>query len=215
MWFVRMFSLIRIVNLLSRKPPLSRKREASEALECETEMIIEGPSVQAVFQSVRRRPTPQSLPDKAVPEGMRGRAPPPPEVTLLQQTATWPGPPADLPAEVNEMVVEDQLRQQDGIEANPPWTASEAAPANRRRSTGIPVQTVHRSQQGRKQQWKLTSHGYSWSWMLCVHGRQGTVNSTPHTSPFSRSQGALIMMCDTTLAQVLVRVTPSMCHAPE
>ena len=78
MWFVRMFSLIRIVNLLSRKPPLTRKREASEALECETE-IIEGPSVQAVLQSVRRRPTPQSLPDKAVPEGMRGRAPPPPE----------------------------------------------------------------------------------------------------------------------------------------
>ena len=41
------------------------------------------------------------------------------------------------------------------------------------------------------------------------------VNSTPHTSPFSRSQRALIMMCDTTLAQVLVRVIPSMCRAPE
>ena len=29
----------------------------------------------------------------------------------------------------------------------------------------------------------------------------GGVNSTPHTSPFSRSQRARIMMCDTTLAQ--------------
>ena len=38
------------------------------------------------------------------------------------------------------------------------------------------------------------------------------VNSTPHTSPFSRSQR---MMCDTTLAQVFVRVISSMCHAPE
>ena len=39
-----------------------------------------------------------------------------------------------------------------------------------------------------------------------------SVNSTPHTSPFSRSQR---MMCDTTLAQVFVRVIPSLCHAPE
>ena len=38
------------------------------------------------------------------------------------------------------------------------------------------------------------------------------VNSTPHTSPFSSSQR---MMCDTTLAQVFVRVISSMCHAPE
>ena len=35
----------------------------------------------------------------------------------------------------------------------------------------------------------------------------GGVNSTPHTSPFSRSQRAR-MMCDTTVAQVLVRVIP-------
>ena len=46
-------------------------------------------------------------------------------------------------------------------------------------------------------------------------GRQFFVNSTPHTSPFSRSQRARVMMCDTTLAQVLVRVIPSMRHAPE
>ena len=38
------------------------------------------------------------------------------------------------------------------------------------------------------------------------------VNSTPHTSPFSR---ALIMMSHTTLVQVFVRVISSMCHAPE
>ena len=43
----------------------------------------------------------------------------------------------------------------------------------------------------------------------------GVVNSTPYTSPFSRSQRALIIMCDTTLAQVFVRVIPSMCHALE
>ena len=43
----------------------------------------------------------------------------------------------------------------------------------------------------------------------------GVVNSTPNTSPFSRSQRALIMMCDTTLAQVFVRVIQSMCHALE
>ena len=41
------------------------------------------------------------------------------------------------------------------------------------------------------------------------------VNSTLHTSPFSRSQRARVMMCDTTLAQVLVRVIPFICHAPE
>ena len=41
------------------------------------------------------------------------------------------------------------------------------------------------------------------------------VNSTHHTSPFSRSQRALVMMCHTTLAQVFVRVISSMCHAPE
>ena len=41
------------------------------------------------------------------------------------------------------------------------------------------------------------------------------VNSTPHTSPFARSQRARMMMCDTTLALVLVRVIPSMCHVPE
>ena len=43
----------------------------------------------------------------------------------------------------------------------------------------------------------------------------GDVNSTPRTSPFSRSQRARVMMCDTTLAQVLVRVIPSLCHAHE
>ena len=47
------------------------------------------------------------------------------------------------------------------------------------------------------------------------HGEVEIENSTPHTSPFSRSQRALIMMSQTTLAQVLVRVIPSMCHAPE
>ena len=43
----------------------------------------------------------------------------------------------------------------------------------------------------------------------------GCVNSTSRTSPFSRSQRALAMMCHTTLAEVFLRVIPSMCHAPE
>ena len=59
-----------------------RKREASVALERETEMNIEG-------SPVRKRPTPQSSPLKAVPECMRSRAPPPQEGTPLRQTATF------------------------------------------------------------------------------------------------------------------------------
>ena len=58
---------------------------------------------------------------KAVPECLRSRAPPPSEGTLLQQTATWPGPPADPPTGVGEMEVKGQRR--------------EAAPAARRRTT--------------------------------------------------------------------------------
>ena len=46
-------------------------------------------------------------------------------------------------------------------------------------------------------------------------GTPPNVHSTPHTSLFFRSQRTLLMMCDTTLAQVLVRVIRSMCHAPE
>ena len=41
------------------------------------------------------------------------------------------------------------------------------------------------------------------------------VNSSRHTSPFPHSQRARAMMCHTTLAQVFVRVIPSMCHASE
>ena len=51
---------------------------------------------------------------------MRSRALPPPEVTPLQQTATWPGPPVD-PPEVNDMEVDEQRR--------------EAVPQTRRRAT--------------------------------------------------------------------------------
>ena len=62
----------------------SRKREASVALECETEMNIEGPPVRAVPESIRKRPTPHSSPFTAGPDYMRSRAPPPPEGTPLQ-----------------------------------------------------------------------------------------------------------------------------------
>ena len=63
---VKLFFLIRTVNLLSRRPFLSRKCEASVALECETEMNIQGPPV------------------KAVPECMQSRASSPPEGTPLK-----------------------------------------------------------------------------------------------------------------------------------
>ena len=86
-----------------------RKREASVALERETEMNIEGPPVKAVPKAVRNRPTPQSSPFTAVPECMRSRAPLPQEGTPLRQTATWLGPPADPPVVVNEMEVVDAI----------------------------------------------------------------------------------------------------------
>ena len=157
---------------------LSGKREASVALGCETEMNLEGPSVKAVLESVRRRPTPQSSQYRAVPEGMRSRAPPPPEGTPLSQTATWPGPPADPPADVNEMDVEDQQRRQDGIDANPPWNAREVEPAIRRRATR-PAQWFScadpsQERPRRRQQRKLTTHGYSECLMLFMPGRRET-----------------------------------------
>ena len=53
---------------------------------------------------------------KAVPEWVTSRAPPAPDRTPLQQTVTWPGPPTDPPAEMEEMEVED---------TNPPRNARE------------------------------------------------------------------------------------------
>ena len=47
---------------------LSRKREASVALECETEMNIEGPPVRVVPESIRKRPTPHGSPFLAGPD---------------------------------------------------------------------------------------------------------------------------------------------------
>ena len=43
-----LFSLVNVVNLLSRRPCLSRKRDAGVALECETKMNVEGPPVKDV-----------------------------------------------------------------------------------------------------------------------------------------------------------------------
>ena len=40
------------------------------------------------------------------------------------------------------------------------------------------------------------------------------MNRTPHTSPFFSCLRACAIICHTTLAQVFVRVSPSMCHAP-
>ena len=95
---------------------LSRTREASVALECDTEMNIEGWPVKAVSEAVRNRPMPHSSLFKAVPECMRSISSPPPEGP---QPATWPGPRVGPPAEVNEM---DEQRR-------------EVAPENRSRAT--------------------------------------------------------------------------------
>ena len=70
-------------------------------------MNFERWSVKAVPEAVKRRPTQQSSHCKAVPEGMRSRAPPPPEGTPLQIWPTWPGSPNEPPVEVEEMKVED------------------------------------------------------------------------------------------------------------
>ena len=83
----------------------SRNRCASVVLECEAKMNIEGPTVKAVPEAVRNRPTTQSALFKAVPEWVRSRA-------------TWPSPPTDLPDEQEETEVDD---------ANPPWNARERA----------------------------------------------------------------------------------------
>ena len=66
-------------------------------------MNIEGPPAKAVPEAVKSRPMPQSALFKAVLESVRNRAPPPPEGTSLQQTATWLRPRKDPPVEVNEM----------------------------------------------------------------------------------------------------------------
>ena len=50
-----------------------RNREASVALERETDMNIEGPPVKAVPKAVRNRPSPQSSLLKAVPECVRSK----------------------------------------------------------------------------------------------------------------------------------------------
>ena len=73
-------------------------------------MIIEGPPVRAVPESIRKRPTPHLSPFIAGPECLRSRAPPPPEVTPSQQMATWPGTPAD-PSEVNDTEMDEQRRE--------------------------------------------------------------------------------------------------------
>ena len=59
---------------------------------------------------------------------------------------------------------------------------------------------------------KFCSFLYSWWQSAATDGR--CKQYTSHVT-FSRSQRALVMMCETTLAQVCVRVIPSMCHAPE
>ena len=96
----------------------SSKRNASVALECETKMNIEGPPVQAVPEAVTRRPTPQSVLSKVVPECVRSRAPPP-EGTGC--SVAWPTKP---PTEVDEMEVED-LKPDLKFDANDAWNPRE------------------------------------------------------------------------------------------
>ena len=76
------------------------------------------------------------------------------------------------------MEVEGQQRRQDGIDANPPWNAREAGPAIRRTATR-PAQWYSwldpsQERPRRRQQRKLTTHGYSESLMLVMPGRRET-----------------------------------------
>ena len=69
------------------------------------------------------------------------------------------------------------------------------------------------------QRWHPSSSSSSWwnwdkNWWSSYFSKNccdGGVNSTPRTSPFSRSQRALVMMCHTTLAQVIVRASSHPC----
>ena len=140
-------------------------------MQCETEMIFEGPPVEAAPESVRRRPTPQSSFFKAVPEGLRSRSPLPPVRTPLQQAATWPASPVDPPAEMNEME----------------WTTSNVGRLEATRilhgirvkrylqpgglhgpHSGTHGQTLRRRRQGWRQQWKFATHDYFRGLMLCI-----------------------------------------------
>ena len=88
---------------------LPENGEASMALECETEMNIEGTARQSCARSGQKQTHTAKL-FKQYRESMRSRAPPPPERMPLQQTATWPGPPVG-PPEVNDMEVAEQRRE--------------------------------------------------------------------------------------------------------
>ena len=93
---------------------LSRKCNASVALESETKMHTEGHPVKVVPECIRRRLTPQSTLCKAVPACMQSRAPPPLAGTPWQ-IRPWPGPPQEPPAEEVAIDVEDSI----------PWTTRE------------------------------------------------------------------------------------------
>ena len=90
------------MNLLSRRPVLSRKCEASVALECETEMNLEGPPVKAVPEAVRKR---AHAVKHASQSSTRIKEKQSADST---QTATWPGSPVD-PPEVNDLEVDDVI----------------------------------------------------------------------------------------------------------
>ena len=98
MWSVRLFSLIRILILLSRRLPLSRIREASVALECETEMNFEGSPVKAAPEAGQKQAHAAKFAERR-----RHQKP-------LQQTATWSDPAVD-PSEINDREVDEQRRE--------------------------------------------------------------------------------------------------------
>ena len=59
---MKLFSLTRIVNLLSCRPSLTQEREASVALDSETEINIQLPPAKGVPEAVRNMPTLQISP---------------------------------------------------------------------------------------------------------------------------------------------------------
>ena len=93
---------------VSQTPSFSEKRGTSGTVSvCKrpkrARMNVERPPVKAVLESIRRRPIPQALPCKAVPECMRSTPPPPPEGTPLQIRPTWLVPPQEPAAEEEAM----------------------------------------------------------------------------------------------------------------
>ena len=88
-WCVAWIFRFPILKLTNRRPfSVSKKKKRG------TRATVEYEQRNKAKTSMERPPV------KAVPECVRNRAPPPPEVTQLQERPTWHDPPSDPPPEV-------------------------------------------------------------------------------------------------------------------